>query len=173
MYKFPCSVPVFLPLLAACATAPVPLATGPFADITPSTALAPSALGQRVRWGGEIITVKPLRTETCFEVLSRPLDSQGRPREVDRSHGRFLACAKGFYDPAAYPVGRELTMIGTLEQALLTRVGEYAYRVPSVRAHTIHLWAERVDVYPVYDPFWYGPWYPWRCRYSRSWPGCW
>jgi outer membrane lipoprotein len=138
---------------AACMRPPAELTRGPFAALVPSD-LEPDALqGQRVRWGGEIVDVTPTKRETCLEVLARPLDCRARPRETDESYGRFLACRAGFYDPAVYEVGREVTIAGTAGRPVVGKVGEYDYRYPVVEAEAIHLWPERVERYP---SFYYG-----------------
>lgn len=94
-------------LAAGCATIPVALQDGPFADLTPRTALEAGATGQRVRWGGEIVAVNPRQRETCFEILSRPLDSQARPKEPTKPTADFLPAPTAFSIPPRTPsVGR-------------------------------------------------------------------
>ena len=65
-------------LLAACARPPVPL-QGAYPPLTPSGALQPGTTGERVRWGGVIATTTPRNGETCFEVVSKPLDRSRAP----------------------------------------------------------------------------------------------
>jgi outer membrane lipoprotein len=155
-------------LLSACAP-PAPVTEGPFAAVTPLQAREPDFAGERVRWGGSIISVTPGREETCFEILSRPLSWQARPERTDTTDGRFVACAPGFYDPAGYPTEREVTVTGKIGAPTLLRVGDFDYRAPRIQADTIYLWPERVaQTAPhYYDPFW-DPWYPWRFR-PRHW----
>lgn len=167
------SLCLLLIVLAACATVPQSLSGGLFADVTPASAQSDHDIGQRVRWGGNIVTVEPAKNETCLEVVSRPLDSSARPQETDRTAGRFIACVRGFYDPAVYAQGREVTIIGTLQSAIVRKVGEYDYRFPRVSADAVHLWPmrERYERWPPYyyaDPFWYGPWPYWH-RYPYWW----
>lgn len=151
-------------VLVGCATVPVPLTRGPFADLTPKTALESGTIGQKVRWGGEIVSASPRPKETCFEILSRPLDGEARPKQTDETYGRFLGCADGFYDPAAYPANREITVVGTVQPAVTLRIGEYEYHAPRVEIRQLYLWPKwEVVAYPYryYDPFW-DPWrYPW------------
>ena len=111
-------------LLAACATAPQPL-RGEFAAVTPEQASGDSATGERVRWGGSIVGVDPRSDSTCFEVLGRPLADNARPRRTDLGTGRFLACRGGFYDPAIFAAGREMTVVGRLAGSEVRPVGEY------------------------------------------------
>ncbi|HSX62043.1 MAG TPA: Slp family lipoprotein [Tahibacter sp.] len=144
--------------LAGCATAPKPL-QGEFAAAAPDAV----ADGQKVRWGGEIIRVDNAADRSCFEVLARPLDGSARPLRRDRSDGRFLACRSGFYDPAVFEPGREITVTGTIAGSELRKVGDYDYRYTRVAADVIYLWNEREALaYPspwFYDPFWYRPWW--------------
>lgn len=172
-------LPVLLSLwVAACATPPAPLATGPFAAIDHRQALADAARGERVRWGGSVVKTTPQEEETCFEIVAHPLDRNGRPRATDTTAGRFVACAPGFFDPAVYRLGRELTVVGRVAEPEGGRIGDHPYRYPKLAAETVYLWPERRDEYgyPWYpgwypDPFWYGPWYgppyPWPRYYYR------
>jgi outer membrane lipoprotein len=152
--------------LGGCASVPAPIAGENFSAITPQEAISQNAGGQRVRWGGEIIKVEPRADVTCFEVLSRELWSDARPKSRgDRSAGRFLACGKGFYDPAVYTAGRDLTITGTVNGTERHKVGEYDYTFPQVAADQVYLWPERryVDTFPPYGPSygWYDPfWNP-------------
>lgn len=160
--------------LSACASTPAPLRQGPFADITPQMAQAKNATGQRVRWGGDIVQVTPERHQTCFEILSRPLEQDGRPQHSDRTYGRFIACAPGFYDPAVYTQQRSITVVGTIQTPVQGRVGHFDYTFPRLSAQSVYLWPKRErtrgyrDDYgpfgdPFMDPFW-GP------RPFYSWP---
>jgi outer membrane lipoprotein len=157
--------------LSACPTPPPPLA-GTFPETTVEQAQQKDLTGQRVRWGGTIVTVTPGENDTCFEIVSRPLDAQARPRRTDETSGRFLACAPGFYDPAIYGVGRNVTVVGTLQASVVRKIGEHEYHYPQVSAEEVYLWPERVPAYTYYapwpDPFWYpgwwgpyGPYAPW------------
>jgi len=153
-------------LVTGCASVPGPLAVGRFVDVTPQAAQAGQFVGQRVRWGGIIASTETGERETCFEVVSRPLDSSARPEQTDKSEGRFIACAWGFYDPSVYAQGREITVTGTIRNAVVRKVGDYDYRFPKVRAETVYLWPKR-EIYDRWPPYYYGPyWYgPWPGRY--------
>lgn len=155
-------------VVGGCATVPAPIAGDNFTPVTPQQAVTQNAAGQRVRWGGEIINVEPRADVTCFEVLSRELYSDARPsNHRDRSDGRFVACGKGFYDPAVYTKGRDLTVTGSLNGTEQHKVGEYNYTFPQVVADQVYLWPERTYYagyygYGWYDPFWgpyWGPYY--------------
>lgn len=143
---------VLVPLLAglACARPPAAL-RGNYATTSVAQAVADPNTPGEVRWGGEIVATMPQADRTCFEVVERPLDRAARPRGTDESSGRFLACSPGFYDPAMWAPGREMTAVGMLAGTETGTVGEATYRYPRVDAEAVHLW-------PVRDP------------YARSWP---
>jgi outer membrane lipoprotein len=162
-------------LVSACATTPAPL-RGEFSEMTPADAQASGnpQTGMEVRWGGVIADVHPGKDETCLTILSRPLDSTAAPEEGDRTQGRFIACSKGFFDPAVYAQKREVTVVGTLVGTETRNIGEYAYLYPKVQAKTVYLWPKRQRYYPVYPPPYYYPYYdpffyPYCSRLHRPW----
>jgi len=125
--------------------------------------------GKTVMWGGEILKSINKKEGTLFEVLALPLDRRGRPKQVDKSEGRFLILYKDYLDVAIYAPGRKITVIGEIKGIKKLPLGEIQYTYPFLEAKKIHLWElgpERVDIYhywftyPNY-PLWYGPpyWY--------------
>jgi outer membrane lipoprotein len=152
-------------LLAACATAPKPL-QGAFTAVNPRDAVATPQVGAPVRWGGRIIETKPGQNNTCFQLVSRPLSGSGRPMSSapDATDGRFIACRAGFYDPAVFTEGREVTFVGRIDGYETARIGEYDYRLPRVAADVVYLWPEVREVEirpsPFYDPYWGPYWGP-------------
>lgn len=162
----PLTLVAALALVGGCATIPQPL-QGTYTNVSSAGAQS-GANGEHVRWGGEIIKTEPGARQTCFYLLSRPLDNQARPQmgTSGESQGRFVACRAGFYDPEVFVRGRELTVTGTLQGTVSQKVGEYDYAYPRVAADVVYLWPKRVAVtrYPpgYYDPFWgsgFGPGY--------------
>lgn len=150
--------------LAACASQ-VPLAIrAPLADVpdVQSARLAKAEMiGTRVRWGGVIALLENRQQDTWIEIVDRPLDSNGRPVDSDKSGGRFIARIPGFLDPATYARDRELTVTGLLAASITRAVGDYPYRYPVVAVDSYYLWAKPLPPAPVYyyDPFWQHPWY--------------
>ena len=159
------TIALSFPMLAlvGCATAPRPL-QGEYLSGAPTAGYAE---GERVRWGGEIISVETRPDATCFQVLSRALSETARPRRGDTSAGRFLACREGFYDPAVFTEGREITVNGRIVGRETRRIGEYDYPLPRLDADVVYLWPERPlfdDRYayrrgPFFHPGWYGSWH--------------
>ncbi len=154
--------------LGACSTlVPAPLGGNDFSDVTPHMAQdSPEVQGLRVRWGGTIANVSPEKNHTCFQVVSHPLDYSAHPEEGDRTDGRFIACASGFYDPEVYAVKREITVIGTLQAPTIGSIGNYKYIFPNVDVETLYLWPKPSPIanIPAYEfgpnPFMYqdNPW---------------
>ena len=96
------------------------------------------------------------------------LDSQAQPVADDQSLGRFIACAKGFYDPALYAAGREVSVTGRIEGTQQQKVGDYDYQFPRLAVDAVHLWPKRSNIvyvpYPFWDPFWPYYYHPYRHR---------
>lgn len=171
----PLTLAAAVAVLGGCASIPQPL-QGNYANVSTAGAQQGGAGGTPVRWGGEIIKTEPGPQQTCFFVLSHPLDSQARPRlgNAGDSEGRFVACRDGFYDPEVFTRGRELTVTGTLHGTVTRKVGQYDYAYPRIEANVVYLWPKRQPrtTYPpgYYDPFWgpgFGPYWggPWGYPY--------
>lgn len=148
--------------VAACVRPPIAL-QGEFPPTTVGAVQLSTETGARVRWGGRIVRVEPRADETCFEIVSAPLDRAARPSSpTDATYGRFLACNPGFFDPAIYAPEREVTVVGTVRSVDAGTVGERHYRFPVVQAEIVHLWPVRPEPTRViyYSP-WVGVWgYP-------------
>jgi len=129
-------------LAVACARPPAAL-QGAFPPLTVTDAQVQSSIGQPVRWGGSIVRVDPREEETCFEIVSLPLDGYARPRPSDDSYGRFLACSPGVFDPAIYSVDRAVTVVGSVRDLERGHVGERPYTFPLVAAEVVYLWPLR------------------------------
>ena len=160
-------------VLGACATAPKPL-QGQFSSVSPRDSVAQQQTGTPVRWGGRIIETLPGQGETCFQMLARPLTGSGRPSSTasDASDGRFIACRTGFYDPAVFEPGRDVTFIGHVAGYQSTKIGDYDYSLPKITANVVYLWPvqREVDVVPAYP---YGPWGPSRWGWGWGYRGWW
>ena len=165
----PLALAASIALLAGCATIPKPL-EGTYANVSTASAQQGGAGGTAVRWGGEIIKTEPGPQQTCFYLLSRPLDSQARPQagNAGENDGRFVACRSGFYDPEVFTRGREMTVTGTLHGTVTQKVGQYDYAYPRVEANVVYLWPKQRPVSDMryssgfYDPFWgpgFGPYW--------------
>ncbi len=125
--------------------------------------------GNLVLWGGVIVGAKNVKEGTLLEVLQRPTDRRGIPKDVDESDGRFLALYDGYLDVAIYAQGRGVTIAGEVKGERIGPLGEIEYRYPLIGIKEIHLVKEE-RYYPCpyrypywsYPPWWYYPYpYPW------------
>jgi len=142
-------------LISGCATVPTPLAGDHFSPITPKDAVAEKSSGKEVRWGGQIFAVEPGEDRTCFAVLSRALLNDARPNKHGNANGTFIACRPGFLDPALYPDGSDITVVGTVSGIEQYQSGYDNYELAKVDATEIYLWPEyRLNSFAAFD------WYP-------------
>ena len=121
-------------------------------------------VGTKVRWGGVIAKVDNEKSRTLVEIVSRPLNGDGRPKQTNTTEGRFIAVFNHFLDPSIYAKDRELTVVGTLTGEETRTIGQYPYRYPMVAVQESYLWEPRpAYYYPAwyYDPWDWGPWGPW------------
>ncbi|MDN3516953.1 Slp family lipoprotein [Aquisalimonas lutea] len=128
-------------LAAGCAgTGPGFDTEGVSRDLEPRQAARDGITDRRVLWGGTILATVPQEETTQVEILAYPLDRGERPLTDRDSRGRFLAVTDGFLEPADYAEGREVTVVGTLDQTQTATIGEAEYHYPVVDTETIHLW---------------------------------
>ena len=123
--------------------------------------------GKTILWSGVIIRSVNLKEGTMIEVLQKPADMQGKPKDVDKSEGRFLALNPGYLDVAIYNGGRKVTIVGEIQGKKVQPLGEIEYIYPLIKVKEIHLWPmeKEQSVYCphpyLHYPRWYGPyWYP-------------
>jgi outer membrane lipoprotein len=154
-------------LLSACTIIPQQL-EGDYAVLKAEN-VTESNLQTPVRWGGVILETRPESDHTCFEILSRQLESSMRPKVSDQSDGRFIACKPGFYDPEVFKKNREVTLTGKIIFIDVRKVGEFDYRFPVVDIDFMSLWPKRQDPrfynYGPYMPYYWH--YPYYGRYYR------
>ena len=126
-----------------------------------------------VRWGGVVLETRPETDYTCFEILSKSLQTSMRPKKSDQTEGRFIACKPGFYDPEVFKKGREVTLTGKIIHLDVRKVGEYDYHFPVVDFDFMILWPKLRNrvYYDHYRPYyWHYPYYGrhyWRYPYFR------
>jgi len=112
----------------------------PFAKVIKN----PSAYkGKTVVWGGQIVeTLNQKNGTTEIEVLQKPLDSRGEPKESGTSEGRFLILVDKYLDPYLYREKRRITVAGEIQGEQIKPLGEMDYRYPLISSKQFHLWEE-------------------------------
>jgi outer membrane lipoprotein len=104
--------------------------------------------GETVILGGKIIQVLVQDDATELTVLQLPLDRADRPLDSDQSEGRFLVRAAQFLDPALYPEGARITVVGKLTGSRERPIGSMPYRYPVVAPLEIKKWPGAQDRTP-------------------------
>jgi len=158
--------------LAGCASDIArPIREAPAGDIALAQALQnpEQQRAAAVRWGGAIVSVENQRDVSWIEIVERPLDADGQPRNTDNSAGRFLARVDGFLDPAIFAPKRLVTVAGSLDGVSTRTIGAHPYTYPVVHAEHVYLWPILPKTVHHYyrSPYWYDPWYPWGRPYPR------
>ncbi|MBE9532315.1 MAG: Slp family lipoprotein [Proteobacteria bacterium] len=117
---------------------------------------ADAYIGQKVLWGGVIISTKPLKEHSRIEVLAVELAFMDQPlRYTEASHGRFLIMAPGYLDPLVYTPDMQITVAGTIKGVKSEKIGEMSY--PYVLITPIEMKTFRPDdENPIEYPYWYG-----------------
>ena len=143
-----CVIAFLAVLLSACAVTP------PFSEetlravdrtLTPEQVVQSAVRDVRVLWGGVIIKVDNLPDHTDITALSLPLDKTQRPDLDKPPRNRFIVRYSGYLETMVYAPGREITVLGSLQEAEEGKVGDASYRFPVVKADQIHLWPLRED----------------------------
>ena len=131
-------------------------------------------MGKMALWGGVLVEIINRQNETDLRVRQTELDVEKRPKEPDRSAGRFIVRYPGFLDPAIYKTGREITVAGEVIGKEILPLENILYSYPVILGKEIHLWEKREPVRPYDPPYWdypfWGPWgYPYRWYRPYHW----
>jgi outer membrane lipoprotein len=102
-----------------------------------------SYVGRTVVVGGEVLKATRRTDGTELEILELPLDKHHRPAEQRMaSRGRFLALDRQGSDPAAFPPGVPVTIVGEIRGATTKRVDESEQRYAMMDLKHVHVWTE-------------------------------
>jgi outer membrane lipoprotein len=111
---------------------------GPFNSVQQQTE---THKGETVMWGGRIIETLNKDGSTELSVLQLEITDQGFPMDNDKSQGRFLIHSTQFMDPAIYPEGTLITVVGRIEGSERKLIGEMPYVYPIINVIEIKKWA--------------------------------
>lgn len=130
--------------LAACASGPGISTVDVDQTVTPTQGVAEIAnlRGNKVLWGGTIVSSTNLKDSTRLEVLAYPLDGAQRPETSATPTGRFLVLERGYLETVDYSAGRLITAKGALTQTRKGAIGEAEYTYPVVAADQLYLWPQ-------------------------------
>jgi outer membrane lipoprotein len=142
MMRHPIAAVVLSALLSACVSGPVFDTASVDRSLTPSavTAEPAAANGRTVQWGGVILATVNGKDSTRLEVLTYPLDSNGKPQRDHDALGRVLFEVGGYLEPATYAADRMITLVGKVRGIEAGKVGESDYVYPLVSSEQLYLW---------------------------------
>jgi len=122
--------------------------------------------GKTIFISGIILGSRNTKEGTLIEILQKPADIGGRPKDVDDSDGRLLALYDGYLDTAIYSRGRDVAVAGEITGKRVLPLGEIDYIYPLISIKEVHLFKVRKEEgfrycsYPYwwwYAPRWYHP----------------
>jgi len=147
---------VLLPLAAAALALLAPACSGPkvippeleeqidssvsFRDIQASPQ---TVQGRTVLLGGEVLGARRVQDGVELEILQLPVKGDDPPvARRTESEGRFLAVDHGAGDPASFPPGTKVTLIGAVTGDETRRLDESTYRYPTIEVKHLYVWSE-------------------------------
>jgi outer membrane lipoprotein len=90
--------------------------------------------------GGKVIDAQVAQSGSDLLVLQLQLDTSDQPVDNDRSSGRFLIRSDRFVDPALYPQGQLITVVGRLRGVETKLIDQLPYQYPVVELIEIKAW---------------------------------
>lgn len=97
--------------------------------------------GRTVLLGGEILSARRTQEGTEFEILQLPVTVDDPPAERrTESQGRFLALDRRAEDPASFPSGTRVTLVGEVKGHETRRLDESTYQYPTVDVKHLYVW---------------------------------
>jgi outer membrane lipoprotein len=112
--------------------------------------------GQKVLWGGIIVSTKNLKEHSRIEVLSQELAFMDQPlRYASKSQGRFLVMSPGYLDPLLYKADMQITVAGIVSGVKSEKIGEMSYPYVLITPIEMKIFPSD-DENPDEFPYWYG-----------------
>lgn len=114
--------------------------TGGFADLQQRP---DRYVGETVILGGRVIETRVAQGLTELVILHLELNSSDRPALKDQSQGRYLVQAQQFLDPALYPQGTLITVVGRVQGSEDRAIDRMTYAYPVIQLLEIKKWEPR------------------------------
>jgi outer membrane lipoprotein len=106
--------------------------------------------GEVVMLGGRIIEAKASSPLSELTVLQLAIGTSDRPKNSDKSEGRFIVQSKQLLDPAIYEKDMLVTVVGTVKGSKVLPIGDLKYTYPIVEPIEIKLWPKGMQTQPVF-----------------------
>ena len=111
-----------------------------FGDFTGLQQQPEHHIDQTVILGGKVIETRVTEGVTEMEILHLDLNRSDQPEDNDQSQGRYLVRARQFLDPAIYPKGSLITVVGRIQGGESGTIGNMTYTYPVVELMEIKKW---------------------------------
>ena len=100
------------------------------------------SVGERVIWGGVVVSSNNTASGSEIQLLSYPLDYLQRPDQGYNSAGTVLVKTTEYLETTDFTPGRRITVSGQFAGMASTQVGEGARQSPVLETQSggIHLW---------------------------------
>ncbi|MEB2309301.1 MAG: Slp family lipoprotein [Candidatus Brocadiaceae bacterium] len=126
--------------------------------------------GQMIVLSGIIVAAENTKEGTLLQILQRPAGFRGRPKDVDKTEGRFLALDSRYLDTYVYTKGREITVAGEIMGKRTLPLNKIEYTYPLIHVKELYLWQVIKDSdyisYPYpYSYFYYDNYWWWRTHF--------
>ncbi len=128
-------------MLSACVSPPFS-SDGVARDVSPLDTLQEETIevGQRIMWGGVVVSSNNNSEGSQLELLTYPLDYLQRPDANRRSTGRILINSTQYLETLDFATGKRVTAVGEFAGTATGKVGEAEHVFPIMNASDIHLW---------------------------------
>ena len=100
-----------------------------------------SYIGRVAIFGGKVLQTMVDDNVTEIMLLQFPLNRKDSPVNSDQSEGRFIVRSAKFIDPALYPAGTRITMVGRLVESRALPIGKMDYQYPVFELIEIKKWS--------------------------------
>ena len=94
--------------------------------------------GAFVVLGGNVVRAVNEQDGTYVEVVEKPLDYRGRPKDTDLSLGRFLIFHEGYLETAVFSKAKNVTVAGEVMGSMVSQLGEMDYPYLLIKSKEIH-----------------------------------
>ncbi len=95
-------------------------------------------IGASVVLGGNVVSAVNEQDGTYVEVIQKPLDYRGRPKNTDQSLGRFLVFHEGYLETAVFSKAENVTVAGEVMGSRQGQLGEMEYPYLLIKSKEIH-----------------------------------
>jgi outer membrane lipoprotein len=119
--------------------------SGSFAELQQAPARYRGAM---VLLGGRVIETLTKEGATDMVVLQLGIDNRDRPLDNDQSQGRFLVRSARFIDPAIFPPGTLITVVGRVKGSETRPIGEMPYNYLVIEPIEMQKWPAGGDASP-------------------------